>query len=226
MLPEALTAETILRAVTYLVAMLLSLSFHEAAHALAASLKGDDTAKSEGRLTLNPMAHIDPIGTILLPLIGALASLPVIGWAKPVPVRLAGLKNPRMANLQVSLAGPASNLLLAFVCLAAVMVHQATGVPEKGTLLYPFIDLLVAMVTVNVFLAFFNLIPIPPLDGAAMITSLLPIRWAEKYEEHVAPYGYFILLMIVISGGLHWLPAVSQAYLAAAASVLRLFFGS
>ena len=224
MIPQELTAESFLRAVTYLVAMLLSLSFHEAAHALVATLKGDLTAKKQGRLTLNPMAHIDPVGTIILPLIGALANLPVIGWAKPVPVDLRRVKNPRWANLQVSLAGPFANLLLSMICLALVGLHLATDLPAKGSLLYPFVELAQAMVWVNAFLAFFNLIPLPPLDGAAMITTLLPARWAEKFEEHVAPYGFFLLFVIMISGGLHWLPGIASAFVSISSTLLSPLF--
>lgn len=226
MIPQELTAESVLRAVNYLVAMLLSLSFHEAAHALVASLKGDSTAKDQGRLTLNPIAHIDPVGTVILPLIGALASLPVIGWAKPVPVDLRGMKNPRLANLQVSLAGPLSNLLLCIICVALLGYHRATGIPSQGSLLFPFVELVNAMVWVNAFLAFFNLIPLPPLDGAAMVTTLLPYRYASKFEEFVAPYGFLLLFIIMISGGLHWLPGVASGFVKLVMTMLGPLFSA
>lgn len=206
------TAEATLRAVNYLVAMLISLTFHEAAHALVAFMFGDRTAKDEGRLTLNPAAHIDPLGTLLLPAIGAFTGLPIIGWAKPVPVDLRNLRWRRFGNLAVSLAGPLSNLLLAFLCLVALSVHHITKIPADGTLFHPFVQLAEAMVWVNAFLAFFNLLPLPPLDGAALATTLMPRRWADKYEAYIAPYGYFLLMMIVISGGLHWLPGVASGY--------------
>lgn len=224
MMPPEITAETLVRAVTYLVAMLLSLTFHEAAHALVASLKGDSTAKSLGRLSLNPFVHIDPMGTVVLPLIGALANLPIIGWAKPVPVDLSKTRNPRLSNLQVSLAGPLSNLLLSFLCVALLGLHERTGIPTPDSFFYPFVALIKAMVWVNAFLAFFNLLPLPPLDGAAMITSILPVRLANKFEAFVAPYGFFLLLMIMISGGLHWLPGIAAQFVHMCSTILAPLF--
>lgn len=220
------TPEAILRAVNYLVAMLISLTFHEAAHALAAYLFGDSTAKSEGRLTLNPMAHVDPVGTLLLPAVGAFTGLPVIGWALPVPVNINKFRWRRIGNLAVSLAGPAANLVLAFLCLILLALHQLKTVSLEGTIFYPFVELTQAMVWVNAGLAFFNLLPIPPLDGAALATTLLPRRWADKYESYIAPYGFFLLLMIMISGGLHWLPGVMTAYIRLCSALIVKLLGA
>ena len=208
-----MTAE-IAQGLTYFLALVLALCFHEAAHALLAKVRGDRTAEQEGRLTLNPVAHADPIGTVVLPLVGIFAQVPLIGWAKPVPVDLRNLKSPRWDGLMIALAGPFSNLIFAAICVFLLAVYSAYGaqsLPEDHVF-YPFITLLQALVWVNTFLAFFNLIPLPPLDGAAMVTALLPTRLGDKYDELVRPYGFFILLMIVISGGLHWLPKVAGVY--------------
>ena len=159
-----LTTDQIARAGLGFAATLVSLTFHEAAHAAVAWLKGDRTAHAAGRLTLNPLAHVDPVGTVLLPLIGAFSNLPIIGWAKPVPVDLRNLKNPRWDHLQIAAAGPLSNLLLSVVSLGALVASGPT----------PVSPILLAMVWVNAFLGVFNLLPFPPLDGGTVAATLLP----------------------------------------------------
>ncbi len=170
--------------------VVLSLSVHEWAHARAAWALGDDTAALQGRLTLNPLAHLDPIGT-LLPLLG----IP-FGWAKPVPV------NPSRFDRRVSmgfgmmltaLAGPLSNVALALICLAA-MAALHRGAPGVATA--PLALLLTQGLFVNVALALFNLLPIPPLDGSRIVDGLMPYEW-RPYWQHVTRYGGLLLLLVI-----------------------------
>jgi Zn-dependent protease len=175
--------------------LLISLTIHEAAHAWTADRLGDPTARSLGRVSLNPLRHVDPIGTILLPLIAAFTRLPLIGWAKPVPVDMRNLRHPRRDFMIVAAAGPISNLLQA---IAAALVFRAVG----GDALLPSqlwqYALLVA-VDVNLLLAFFNLIPVPPLDGGNVALGLLPRQLAAQYAQ-LRQYGFIILYALMISG--------------------------
>lgn len=203
------------QALMYLFAMLFALTFHEAAHALAARLEGDNTAKLAGRLTLDPTAHIDLVGTIILPFVGALLHMPLIGWAKPVPIDSRYFKHRRFGPFIVAFAGPLANLVMCFLgvlLLSLYIVHGAALIPE-GSFLYPLIRLLSAIVMVNAILAFFNLIPLPPLDGAAVLTAYLPYEWGRAYEQYVAPYGFMIVLLLAMSGGLNWISGVAQVYI-------------
>jgi Zn-dependent protease len=170
-------------------ALTLSLGFHEAAHAWVAYRLGDDTAKRMGRLTLNPLVHLDPLGTLMM-----LGPMP-IGWAKPVPVNPANINNPRSGLPLVAFAGPLSNLILAlFFCILYFIVGQSLG---KGayTMLYMFIR-------VNLGLAIFNLLPIAPLDGSKIITTFMSDKVADKYEEVMARLGVFPLIAIIAVGAM------------------------
>lgn len=179
-----------------------------------ARLRGDRTAELAGRLSLNPWRHVDILGTIILPIVGALSQLPVIGWAKPVPVDTRQLYNPRWDSVLVSAAGPASNLLMAFLAVVAtVVVGDNPGIV---------VDLLQALIWVNAFLAVFNLLPLPPLDGAGVAAAILPEKLALRYERLVAPYGYFILMALVASGSLRWLPGVAAVYVEALFGLVKL----
>jgi Zn-dependent protease len=177
-----------------------SVILHEVAHGAVAYHFGDDTAKRAGRLTLNPAKHIDPFGTVLLPLMLALSGLGAFGYAKPVPVNVGRLRDPRRHALLVSLAGPATNLVL--VALATVLLRSVFA----GDLNRAFrIDdlALVARFTfwlgfVNVLLAVFNLLPIPPLDGSALIERALPKEWWPTWMR-LRPYGMGILLLLIFA---------------------------
>jgi Zn-dependent protease len=198
-----------------LLAMIFSLSFHEAAHAWMAKRCGDRTAESMGRLTLNPLAHIDPVGTVLLPIIGSLTNLPVIGWAKPVPVDLRNLKNEKRDHFFIAFAGPVSNLILCAVCVVIYFVFElkfSEMISEKN-FFYPLISIVQQMIGVNAMLAVFNMIPLPPLDGATVFSALLPDQIAERYQEIVAPYGIFILFGLMYFGMLLWVGPVARAYI-------------
>lgn len=175
--------------------LLASLSIHEAAHAWAADRLGDPTARLLGRLTLNPVAHIDPIGTLLLPAIAIFTRLPIIGWAKPVPVNLTQLRHPRRDFMYIAAAGPASNLVQA-VLLAAVAWLMYPGGLERSVVA----QLIGLGVQINVLLALFNLIPVPPLDGGNVIGGLLPERVADAYDRLVRPWGFLILYAFLLSG--------------------------
>lgn len=212
------------RALNFALAMVLSLCFHEAAHAWMASLRGDDTAKDAGRLTLNPLAHIDWLGTLLLPVLGVLTQMPVIGWAKPVPVSLSQLHRPKLDPVLVALAGPFANIIIALVSIGMVFLHSRYGgeVLPKASFFYPLVELCGAMVWVNLGLALFNMLPIPPLDGSSLVIALLPQRLARQYEELIAPYGAMLLLAIIISGGLNWMPRVQQAIVQGVLGIMQL----
>ena len=171
-----------------------SIILHEVSHGVIALLFGDDTAKRAGRITLNPVPHIDPFGTIILPAILILTTHSAFGYAKPVPVNPRQLQNPRQQAVLVSLAGPAVNIILA---VAAALVIQRIGLPRDfnhGPLLKPVIF---EIGYANVILAAFNLIPIPPLDGSAVIERFLPRSWWPRYM-HLRQYSMGVLLILVL----------------------------
>lgn len=182
---------------TLFAVLLVSLSIHEAAHAWAADKLGDPTARLLGRLTINPVAHIDPIGTLLLPGVAILTGLPIIGWAKPVPVNLNQLAHPRRDFMYIAAAGPASNMLQALILAGAAWFMFPGGISlDEG-----FAGMLLAQgIFLNVLLALFNLIPVPPLDGGNVIGGLLPERVADAYDRLVRPWGFLVLYAILLSG--------------------------
>lgn len=182
--------------------LVFSLTVHEAAHALTADKLGDPTARMLGRVSLNPIVHIDPIGTILLPLIAAVSGAPLLGWAKPVPVRTRGLKNVRRDFLLIAAAGPASNLVLAVT--GAILWHVLRGAVSVGGGIDPngpIVYLLARFIELNLILAVFNMIPVPPLDGGNVLASLLPTTLSYKFEQ-VRPYGIFVLYALLLTGAL------------------------
>ena len=177
----------------YALVFLLSLTVHEFCHALAAFLQGDDTAQRAGRLSLNPLKHLDPIGTAL-PILLALAHLPALGWAKPVPFNPYALKNPRWGSVVVALAGPASNLVLCLICAVSLNIFLPRLSPDNWLILFLTIGALV-----NSGLAIFNLLPIPPLDGSRLLSALLPERYMGIYRW-LEIYGTFLLLGLMYFG--------------------------
>ena len=185
-----------------LLVLVVSLSVHEAAHAWSASRLGDDTAKRLGRVTLNPIVHTDPIGTLLLPLIAMASGAPLIGWAKPTPVNTRNLRNPRRDHILVTAAGPASNLLIAF---AAALAMRAGAMGHGNLSDYLVYDAL----TLNVLLAVFNMLPIPPLDGGQILMALLPPQMAMKLG-FMYQYGFLILMGLLVAGVLG--PVIAQPY--------------
>lgn len=185
------------------VALIVGIVIHESAHALAAYVLGDKTARSRGRVSLNPLAHIDPFGTVLLPLLMLAAGGPVFAFAKPVPVYLNNLKHPKRDELLVALAGPLSNVLLALIgalighFLMPVLVLQV----PMGFLYYLF-SFFMTFIVVNLSLAFFNLIPLPPLDGSSILVPFLKGKTLQEYYR-IQQYAMPILLAI-----LYLLPSV------------------
>jgi Zn-dependent protease len=188
----------VLIAFTVLVA---SLTFHEAAHAWTADRLGDPTARQLGRLSLNPTVHVDVIGTIVFPLVAMVSGLPLIGWAKPVPVDLRRLKAPRRDFALVAAAGPASNLVLA---VAGAMLYQLIPPVEPGDIaaratMTPLIAFVRMFIRLNVLLAVFNMVPVPPLDGGNVLIGVLPHAGARLVEQ-LRPYGILILYALMLTG--------------------------
>jgi Zn-dependent protease len=179
------------------VLLVISLTVHEAAHAWSANRLGDPTARLLGRLSLNPAVHVDPIGTLLLPLVGMMSGAGFIGWAKPVPVNLSNLRgNWKQKHMLIAAAGPASNLVLAV--LGAIVVQIVTGGSPYGTSAFG-VRVLNFFVGLNVLLAVFNLVPIPPLDGGNVLASLLPRHLAEPFEQ-LRPWGFLIVIGLAATG--------------------------
>ncbi len=182
--------------------LLFSLTVHETAHAVTADWFGDPTARRLGRISLNPLVHLDPVGSLMLPLMGYFLGGFIFGWAKPVPVNPANLKNHRQDFLVIAAAGPISNIVLAIgasVLLQAVPggLEASEGIP--GALAtFGF-----AMLQLNLLLAVFNMLPIPPLDGGNVLAGVLPERLATSYDRLIRPYGFLILIVLMMTGWLY-----------------------
>ena len=174
-------------------ALLFAITIHEYAHAQCADSMGDPTARYMGRLTFNPMAHLDPIGALLLVVAG-------FGWAKPVPINTSNFRNRKEGILKVSFAGPAANLFLCFLAAFLMAFMNRFGMLSDGV--YRF---LLWMQLYNVWFAFFNLIPVPPLDGSKILSELLPPSTAWKYDNMVGQYGFYILIALVFTGVTSWI---------------------
>jgi Zn-dependent protease len=181
-------------------------------HGWVAHRHGDDTAASEGRLTFNPVPHVDPVGTLLVPALCHLGGAPLFGWARPVPVDPYRLADPRRDGMRVALAGPLANLGLAFLAAAAFRLVAEASFLGLSTALALARALQFAIVT-NLYLAFFNLIPIHPLDGSKVAAGLLPARWLPIYERHV-PFSVALLIVLALTGVLGWFvrPGVAAFY--------------
>ena len=174
-----------------LLVLIFSLSVHEAAHAWSASRLGDDTARRLGRVSLNPIVHTDPIGTLLLPVLAMISNAPIIGWAKPTPVNTRNLRHPRRDHILVTAAGPASNLMIALVAAFVLRLNPA----EVG----PVSMIATQVLLLNVLLAVFNMLPIPPLDGGQIMMALLPPAIAFRLR-FLYEYGFLILMALLLTG--------------------------
>jgi len=201
--PEQLIPQLVI----YMVVLLLAISAHEAAHAWMSYKFGDDTARLLGRVTLNPVAHTDPIGTLLIPVVGFVLGamgggrLPLIGWGKPTPVNPLRWRQKDLANVMVSIAGILANLLIALIAFTILKVLLVTGLFESipETLKEPVVLLLDRMLSMNISLAVFNLLPFPPLDGSKVLETFLP----ESMQPVLAvleQYGYLILMGLMYMG--------------------------
>jgi len=208
--------ETLLTALALIPALVVAIVFHEVAHGWTALLLGDPTAKERRRLSLNPLRHVDPLGTVILPGMLALAGAPVFGWAKPVPVNKWRLDNPRFGMMAVAAAGPGTNLVLAAIgavvlglflrmampdvtdpaaIMNLMMLSAAAPASGAGFVLFA----LTSFIVINLFLALFNLLPLPPFDGSHIVEGLLPPKAAQVYEK-LRPFGFpllFLLLLVI-----------------------------
>jgi Zn-dependent protease len=208
-------------AIIWFVVFLFSLSFHESAHAWTSEKFGDDTGRHQGRITLNPIAHIDPIGTLLFPLIAMMYSVPLLGWAKPVETNPLLWRDKTKANISVSAAGPISNFILmtiAFIALKVMWVTEIVGPNDRPTNIYtllapaegqaafmtPLVMFLSVMLMLNLSLGVFNLIPIPPLDGSHVLESVLPYQMGQAYAQ-LRPYGFLLLMGLLYLGTLNYI---------------------
>lgn len=216
-----LNTDTILVGLIQYFVLLFSLSVHESSHAWTANRLGDPTAKYLGRISLNPLPHADLLGTLIFPLMMIFSNIPLIGWAKPVPVNLQNLRNPRRDHLRIAAAGPLSNLALSGIFFGLLALLVRTSHPARMTLqnflqaspeamgtpsshLEPVLLFLIYGVFLNALLAVFNLIPSPPLDGGTILLGLLPEPFAEKFEG-LTQFGFLFLFLLLATGVLNTL---------------------
>ena len=206
--------------ILYLVALIFSLSFHESAHAWTSDRFGDSTARLLGRVSLNPRTHVDPLGTIVIPIIGFISHFPLLGFAVPTPVDPSRWRDKVKAEIAVSAAGPISNFLLAAAVFAIIKTLLVFGVMQQGRgdiffnliaaqagqsfLVEPVAKLLSIMLVLNLSLGLFNLVPIPPLDGSHVLEVLLPYEMAQAYAQ-IKPFGMWVLMALVYVGALNFI---------------------
>jgi Zn-dependent protease len=187
----------VLRAATWIVPLVFAIVLHEISHGWVASAFGDPTARERGRLSLNPIRHVDPFGTVVLPLVLAVSGAPVFGWAKPVPVDFRRLRNPRRDMVLVALAGPGMNFLLAIVgALILFATLYLSGGGQSGVPLFIAANAL-NFVLINIFLAVFNLLPVPPFDGGHVVQGLLPPQLALSYQK-IGRYSLLVLVILLL----------------------------
>ncbi|PYQ14592.1 MAG: site-2 protease family protein [Acidobacteria bacterium] len=199
----SLTPEHLALGLTTYVVLLFSLSVHESAHGWMAHKMGDDTAMRLGRVSLNPIVHIDPIGTLLFPLIQIFTNVPLLGWAKPTPYNPANFRRDvtlRRGHILVAAAGPVSNFLLALIFTGALVVLVRGGLVQGHDSFL--LTLAVLGIQLNVLLALFNLVPIPPLDGSKVASFGLRGDLGDRYDRVMGPYGFVILMLLLVSGAL------------------------
>lgn len=195
--------------VIYAIPVIFAITVHEAAHGYVAKYFGDMTAYNEGRISLNPIKHIDPFGTILLPALTIMLGGILFGWAKPVPVNFANLRNPKKDMLWVAAAGPASNFIMAIFWV--FVIKFAISAPES--IAYPLTMMGKAGVSINIVLMVLNLLPLPPLDGGRIAVSLLPNGLAQKFSQ-LERYGFIILIVLLFTGVLSKIldPLINAVY--------------
>lgn len=208
--------------------LIIGMVIHELAHAWMAKRFGDNTAESQGRITLNPVAHIDPFGSILLPILGLISGGFLFGWAKPVPINPNNFSNYKKGMFWVSFAGPLSNLLIGLIFqifiilifISPTNIFQSVGLVGFDQFL---IKILYQGIYINAILAFFNLIPFPPLDGSKMLSVFLPVNYQIKLRELESRGGYFILLIFLFMGGFKFIMIPTQIYMKTLALIPAMF---
>jgi Zn-dependent protease len=181
---------------TWLIPLVVAIVLHEISHGWVASAFGDPTARELGRLSLNPIRHVDPFGTLLLPIVLAVTGAPVFGWAKPVPVVAKRMRNPRLHMMIVALAGPGMNLFLALLAGIVLALVRLAGPPAGAAGLFLLLNL-VNFIAINIFLAVFNLLPLPPFDGGHVVEGLLPRRLARQYRK-LGRFGFPLLIFLLL----------------------------
>ena len=218
--------ETIYSIATWLVPLIIAIVFHEVAHGLVARRLGDPTAERMGRLTLNPIKHVDPVGPIILPMVLAIAQAPIFGWARPVPVRSDRLRNPRRDMILVALAGPGMNFLLAILATGILAFGLALGGGDPLTPGGFIASNALNFLLINLFLAVFNLIPLPPFDGGHVVEGLLPRPLAARFRAF-GRYSLVILFTLLLILPMLWPEAniVAKAISPIVNAIARLFLG-
>ena len=191
--------ETLFQIAALVIPLVIAIVFHEVSHGFVARSLGDPTAHLLGRLSLNPIKHVDPFGTVILPAILKLSGLPVFGWAKPVPVQKELLRNPRRDMMLVAAAGPGSNLVMAVIgaVLLGLLLRFTGGGTESGLALGFLALNLFNFILINVFLALFNLLPVPPFDGGHIVEGLLPPGIAARYGE-LHKYALLVMILLIV----------------------------
>lgn len=202
--------------VIYALPVIFAITVHEAAHGYAARYFGDMTAQEEGRISLNPLKHIDPFGTIILPALTVMLGGILFGWAKPVPVNFGRLRNPKKDMLWVAAAGPASNLVMAIIW--ALVLKSSLSLPDA--IAVPLLLMAKAGVMINIVLMVLNLLPLPPLDGGRIAVSLLPNNLARSFAQ-LERYGFVILIVLLFTG---ILGKIMDPFIGAAYSIINHLF--
>ncbi len=182
---------------SWLIPLVFAIVLHEVSHGWVANAFGDPTARRKGRLSLNPIRHVDPIGTVALPLVLAVSGAPVFGWAKPVPVVARRMRNPRLHMILVALAGPGMNLALGLIAAMAVALVRSIAPADAGIGWEFLFANLVNFLVINVFLAVFNMLPIPPFDGGHVVQGLLPRPAAARYAR-LARFGFPLVIFLIV----------------------------
>lgn len=209
------------RVLNQMLALIAALIISEVAQAFIAKKQGDDTAEKEGRLTLNPIPHMDPVGTIMFPLIGSILGGFIFGWAKPIPVNTRNLKDPKWSPVIIAMSGPLAMLLLSTLSLAA---YLAIGPVEDGSPLIAFYRLFQNMIQLSAFLAFFHFLPLYPLAGGVLLSTLLPDDLRQKYEAIVIPYGTLIIIGLMLTGAFSILGMAASIWIGISNMIISPFF--